>query len=124
MDTMTFSVWCVTTGALCLLPVCLIMHLPLGGFGARSWFALIGLSLITQILGHLLVAHALGHLPATRSSIVLIAQAPLTALLAWPLLGEPIRVAQVAGGALVLAGIVVVNRGQLSLRNESEKRRR
>jgi drug/metabolite transporter (DMT)-like permease len=37
-----------------------------------------------------------------------LSQAPATALLAWPLLGEPIRAEQLIGGALVLAGIVVV----------------
>jgi drug/metabolite transporter (DMT)-like permease len=61
------------------------------------------------VMGHLFVAHALGHLSATMSSIVLLAQAPITALLAWPLLGEPIRVSQLVGGGLVLAGILVVN---------------
>jgi drug/metabolite transporter (DMT)-like permease len=47
-------------------------------------------------------------LPATLTSIVLLSQAPATALLAWPLLGEPIRAGQMVGGALVLAGIIVV----------------
>jgi drug/metabolite transporter (DMT)-like permease len=40
----------------------------------------------------------------------LLAQVPLTALLFVPLLGEPLNAAQLAGGALVLAGIFVVNR--------------
>jgi hypothetical protein len=35
---------------------------------------------------------------------------PLTALLFVPPLGEPLNAAQLAGGALVLAGIFVVNR--------------
>jgi drug/metabolite transporter (DMT)-like permease len=41
---------------------------------------------------------------------------PLTALLFVPLLGEPLNAAQLAGGALVLAGIFVVNRAP-SLKN-------
>jgi drug/metabolite transporter (DMT)-like permease len=40
----------------------------------------------------------------------LLAQVPLTAVLAVPLLGEPITHTQIFGGLLVLAGIFVVNR--------------
>jgi drug/metabolite transporter (DMT)-like permease len=49
-------------------------------------------------------------LPATLTSVGLLAQVPLTAVLAIPLLGEPLHPAQIAGGALVLAGIYIVNR--------------
>ncbi|HEX4684081.1 MAG TPA: DMT family transporter [Gemmatimonadaceae bacterium] len=109
MDTLTFSTWCVCAGAVTLLPICLVAHEPLWGFGARTWASLIGLALATQLMGHFFVAYALGHLPVTLSSVVLLAQAPLTALLAWPLLGEPLRLAQIIGGLLVLSGIFVVN---------------
>jgi drug/metabolite transporter (DMT)-like permease len=109
MDTLTFSAWCVTSGAVTLLIVCLLARQPLWGFNTQTWAALIGLALVTQVVGHLLVAFALGHLPVTLSSIVLLAQAPITAVLAWPLLGERIHAGQVIGGVLVLAGIGVVN---------------
>ena len=113
MDTLTFSTWCVCSGALSLLPVCLLTHQSLWGFSAHSWEALIGLALATQVVGHLLVAYALGHVPVTVSSIVLLGQAPLTALFAWPALGERISRGQAFGGALVLAGIGVVNLNRL-----------
>lgn len=116
MDTLTFSTWCVCAGAASLLPVCLLAHQPLWGFSGQSWAALIGLALATQVVGHLLVAYALGHVPVTVSSIVLLAQAPLTAIFAWPALGERIRAGQAAGGALVLAGIGVVNLNRLRSR--------
>jgi drug/metabolite transporter (DMT)-like permease len=116
MDTLTFSTWCVCAGAASLLPVCLLAHQQLWGFSAQSWAALVGLALATQVIGHLLVAYALGHVPVTLSSIVLLAQAPLTAIFAWPTLGERIRAGQAAGGALVLAGIGVVNLNRLRSR--------
>jgi drug/metabolite transporter (DMT)-like permease len=114
MDTLTFTAWSTGIGAAGLWIVCLIARQPLVGFSARSWAALIGLALASQIVGQLLVAHALGRLPVTLTSIVLLSQAPATALLAWPLLGEPIRGGQLLGGALVLAGIVVVTRARAS----------
>jgi drug/metabolite transporter (DMT)-like permease len=109
MDTLTFSLWSSAVGATCLLVVCVIARQPLTGFSGRSWAVLIGLALTSQVIGQLLIARALGHLPAAPSSIVLLGQAPLTAVLAWPLLGERIRPGQMLGGVLVLAGIVVVN---------------
>jgi drug/metabolite transporter (DMT)-like permease len=109
MDTLTFSAWSTGVGALCLLPVCVLAKQPLIGLGGHSWGALIALALVSQVMGQLLVAHALGRLSATLTAIVLLAQAPLTAMLAWPLLGERIRPGQLLGGALVLAGIAVVS---------------
>jgi drug/metabolite transporter (DMT)-like permease len=109
MDTLSFSAWSTGIGALCLLPVCLLAKQPLTGLSGRSWGALVALALVSQVMGQLLVAHSMGKLPATLASIVLLAQAPLTAILAWPLLGEPIRPGQILGGALVLAGIAVVS---------------
>jgi drug/metabolite transporter (DMT)-like permease len=56
------------------------------------------------------LVYALGHLPATITSVGLLAQVPLTAVLAMAFLGEPLTGLQIAGGGLVLCGIYVVNR--------------
>jgi drug/metabolite transporter (DMT)-like permease len=76
----------------------------------RSWAALLGLGLISQLGGYLALTYALGHLPATVTSITLLAQVPLTALLGAWLLAEPLAGAQLLGGALVLVGIGLANR--------------
>ena len=81
---------------------------------------MIGLALVTQVVGHLSVAYALGRLPVSRTSIALLGQAPLTAVLAVPLLGERLTMLQFVGGALVLAGIFVVNRAPRARAVESE----
>jgi len=113
MDALTFSTWCVCAGALSLFPVCLLAHQRMWGMSAHEWGALVALALATQVVGRLLVAYSLGHLPVTVSAVVLLAQAPLTALFACPALGERIRLGQAMGGALVLAGIGVVNLNRL-----------
>jgi len=107
-DTLTVTTVAVASSAATLLVVCLLLHLPLGGYPARSWAALAALGLVTQLVGYLCVTYALGRLPATATSVGLLGQAPLTALLAVPLLGETLGAAQIVGGALVLAGIYVV----------------
>jgi len=109
IDALTFSAISGVTAAVTLLLICLVIGTPLSGYPAQSWWALIGLALVTQVIGHLSVAYALGRLPVSVTSIALLGQAPVTAALAVPLLGERIGPLQLAGGALVLAGIYVVN---------------
>jgi drug/metabolite transporter (DMT)-like permease len=110
IDALTFSAISGVAATITLLVICLAIGTPLHGYPAQSWWALAGLALVTQVVGHLSVAYSLGRLPVSRTSIALLGQAPLTALLAVPLLGERLTVLQVLGGALVLAGIYVVNR--------------
>ncbi|HEX5473467.1 MAG TPA: DMT family transporter [Vicinamibacterales bacterium] len=109
MDTLTFSTLAVAGSVVTLAVICAALHVPLWGYGARTWLALAGLGLISQLAAYFALAYALGQLPATVTSVGLLAQVPLAALLAIPLLGEPLSGPQIAGGLLVLAGIVVVN---------------
>jgi drug/metabolite transporter (DMT)-like permease len=110
MDTLTFNTVAIVGSVLTLLVVCLLLGVPLRGYSGRTWAALFGLGLISQLAAYFALVYALGHLPATSTSIGILAQVPLTALLGAVLLGEPISRTQVAGGILVLAGIYVVNR--------------
>ena len=110
LDTITFSTLAIAGSVVTLLVVCLAFGVPLSGFSRSTWTALLGLGLISQLAAYFALVYALGHLPATLTSVGLLAQVPLTALLAIPLLGEPLHSAQIAGGALVLAGIYIVNR--------------
>ncbi len=108
MDTLTFNTVAIVGSVATVLVVCLIFDSPLWGFSTRTWLALAGLGLISQLGAYLALTYALGHLPATITSVGLLAQAPLTAVLAVPLLGEPLTWPYLAGGTLVLAGIYIV----------------
>ena len=110
MDTLTFNTLAIVGSVLTMLVVCLAIDVPLSGYSSRTWASLFGLGLVSQLAAYFALVYALGHLPATLTSVGVLAQVPLTALLAVPVLGEPISRAQIAGGVLVLAGIYVVNR--------------
>ena len=110
MDTLTFNTLAITGSVAILLAVCLALDLPLAGYSTRTWAALAGLGLVSQLGAYFALVYALGHLPATITSVGLLSQLPLTALLAAVLLNEPITRAQVVGGTLVLLGVYVVNR--------------
>ncbi|MES2358209.1 MAG: DMT family transporter [Gemmatimonadota bacterium] len=110
IDTLTLTTLAVAASSAVLLILCLLLRVPLSGYSTHAWLSLIGLGVVSQVGGYLAITYALGHLPATVTSVGLLGQAPLTALLAIPLLGEPLSASQIIGGVLVLAGIYVVNR--------------
>jgi drug/metabolite transporter (DMT)-like permease len=76
----------------------------------RSFAALLGMGLVSQLGGYLALTYALGHLPATVTSVSLLLQGPLTAVLAAWLLAEPLTGSLILGGALVLLGVGLANR--------------
>ena len=110
MDTLTFNALAIAGSVATLFLIAVLLRLPLWGFPLRSWAALAGLGLISQLVAYYALVYALGHLPATITSVGLLAQVPCTAALAWLFLREPLTAVQMAGGAVVLAGISVVNR--------------
>jgi drug/metabolite transporter (DMT)-like permease len=112
MDTLTFNTLAIAGSVATLLIVCAAMKLPLTGYPPRAWAAMIALGLVSQLAAYYALVYALGHLAATVTSIGLLGQVPSTAFLAWLLLGEPLTPLQITGGAVVLVGIFVVNRGR------------
>jgi drug/metabolite transporter (DMT)-like permease len=109
MDALSFSAISGVVASVTLLLICLAIGTPLHGFSIDSWAALIALALVTQVIGHMCVAYSLGRIPASVASVVLLGQAPITVILAVPVLHERVTVAQLVGGVLVLTGIAVVN---------------
>src|SRR5215207_8232391 len=110
-STARLMAWSTTITALALLPVALVSPQPMLPAGASGWLVLVGLALVTQILGQGLIAYAFAHLPASLSSVSLLIQPVVATLAAWMLFGEAVSLAQVAGGAIVLAGIWLAKKG-------------
>ena len=103
--------WSTTITAITLLPIALLSPQPMLPAGATGWLVLFGLALVSQILGQGLIAYAFAHLSASLSSVSLLIQPVVAALVAWALFGEAIGPAQFIGGAVVLAGIWLARRG-------------
>ncbi len=105
LDTVGYLWLVAVTAALLLFLISLLLGLPLLGHRPSSYLALVGVGIISQVGGWLLISYALGYLPASSAVVVLLAQPVVTGLLAIPLLGESLAFRQVLGGALVLSGI-------------------
>lgn len=108
--TLVFLRLAIVSSAAFLFVLNLAMRVPLGIPSGKSFAALLGLGLVSQLGGYLALTYAMGHLPATVTSVSLLSQGPLTALLAAVFLGEPLTRPLLIGGALVLLGIGLANR--------------
>jgi drug/metabolite transporter (DMT)-like permease len=110
-DTLQIMVWSTTAAAVCLLPIAFFIEgtlLPASLFG---WLMLIGLAFISHAGGQVAITYALAYLPPAFSSLTLLLQPVVAAILAWILLNEAIGPLQAIGGAIVLAGILIARRG-------------
>ena len=109
----TLQLMAVTTTitAVILLPVALASGEALLPESAAGWLKLLGLAWISHAAGQGLIAYALAHLRAGFTSVGLLLQPVMAALFAWMLLGEPLAALQIAGGAVVLAGLYLARRG-------------
>ncbi len=110
-STAKLMAWSTTITALVLLPVALLAPQPFLPASAGGWWVVVGLAIVTQILGQGIIAYAFAHLPASLSSVSLLIQPVMAALFAWILFGEAIGPYQFVGGAIVLAGIWMARKG-------------
>ena len=110
-STARLMAWSTTISAAALLPLALLAPQPFLPAAASGWLVLLGLALVSQILGQGLIAYAFAHLPASLSSVSLLIQPVVAAAAAWMLFAEPVGPAQFVGGAIVLAGIWLAKKG-------------
>ena len=110
-STARLMAWSTTISAIALLPVALVAPQPFLPAAASGWLVLLGLAIVSQILGQGLIAYSVAHLPASLSSVSLLIQPVVAALAAWLLFAEPVGPSQLIGGAIVLAGIWLAKKG-------------
>ena len=82
------------------------------GFGTPWWPPLLALGLVTAALAYVAGIAATRRLGSRLASFVALVEVLAALAFAWVLLGQTPRPVQVAGGVLILAGLVVVNLGE------------
>lgn len=113
-DTTTVMLWTSLGTFLFLLPLCWIQGESLVAPSLFGWLILLGLAVISHAGGQSLIAFSLAHLPASFSSVVLLMQPVVAAILAVLILNEAPLVWQAVGGVVVLIGIYLAKRGTLT----------
>jgi DME family drug/metabolite transporter len=81
------------------------LHQPLSG-----WLMVLYLGVVPSALAYGMYQRGLRHLPASTATILTLAEPLTAALLAWGLFGERLGPIGLAGGALLLASIVLLSR--------------
>lgn len=105
VSTTTLMAGSAIVTAILLLPAALLAEgsfIPETGSG---WLPLIGLALITHVLGQGLIIYGLAHISAAFGAIGLLIQPVVAAVLAWFFFGENLGSLHIAGGILILFGI-------------------
>lgn len=115
-STATVMAHAVPASAVAALAASLALGESLTASSLAGWAVLVGLAVVSQVLGQSLIAFGLARLPVAFASVSLLAQPLLAAALAWLLLGEEVSLVQGLGGLAVLAGIAVSRRGSRARR--------
>lgn len=96
--------------AVALLAVALAQETALLGYPPREWLLFLGMAIGPGLFGHTVINWALAHVESSVVSVSLLGEPVGSTLLALVLLGEIPTVITVAGGAVVLTGILVTAR--------------
>ena len=104
-------IWFVGIGAsLSLFIINRVLQNPFTGYDQLTWLVFLASAIVSQLIGYMALAYALGHLPASIVAPTMMLQPVVTTILAIPFLGEVPTIWQGIGGAIALVGIYVVNR--------------
>ena len=95
--------------AVLLVIVCLATGVELFGYSAKTWWAIAGLVVGPQLLGHTVINLVLSELDATTVSVTIMAEPIIAIGLAFLLFSETPTWLVYPGGAAILAGIYVVS---------------
>ncbi len=98
------------TAALTLLLLVGLSGLSPAGYPLRVYLLVLLMALFPQLLGHSSYNYALAFLPAAYVSIAVIGEPVGASLLGWLLFQEAPGLLTVAGGALIIAGILAASR--------------
>jgi drug/metabolite transporter (DMT)-like permease len=99
--------------ALLLWVTALTAGTPMRGFGAGTWWALGGIALVSQVIGHSGYNWSLRHLRPDFVAVTLLAEPIVASILGLILFREAIPRPTLAGGIVILAAIALAARAQL-----------
>jgi drug/metabolite transporter (DMT)-like permease len=112
-STITMNTYAYVGGGLALLPLTLweAARAPLAHVSAGAWVAAVYMALFPSVLAYLIYYHALAHMTATRVSAFSYLQPVFASIMGVAILGESLAAPVVAGGAVILGGVYLAERG-------------
>ena len=107
LSTLSYTFVVYGFSAIWLVLVVILRGENLFSYSSNTFLILFLLALIPQVLGHSLFNWALRFLPASAVSVALLGEPIGSSLLAFVILNEPPTLLEIAGGSLILFGIVI-----------------
>jgi drug/metabolite transporter (DMT)-like permease len=108
LSTTTYTTVCYGVCAALLGALCLVAGVPLHGYPATAWLAILAMTAGPQLLGHSLFNYALKRVSATTISVLILLEVPGATLIGWLWLGLVPRLVQLPGLVLLVFGVAVV----------------
>jgi drug/metabolite transporter (DMT)-like permease len=106
---LTVSAWNMILGALCLAPALPNGFAQMASAGSEPFWSVIYLGIVPSLIAYASWSVALSRLPASRASNFMYCVPPVAVLIGFVWLGETPGLFGIVGGALALAGVVLVN---------------
>jgi drug/metabolite transporter (DMT)-like permease len=103
-----YSMMAYGVAAVLLRPVAFLWGSEFSGFASDTWWAIAGLVVGPQLIGHTLINASLKDLHATTVNMTIMAEPVIATALAFVLFSEVPSILIVPGGGAILAGIYLV----------------
>lgn len=97
------------TSAVLLLIACIVGGVPLWGYSAATWWAIGGIIVGPQLLGHTLINLVLKDIDPTTVAVTIMVEPVISTALAFAFFSEIPSALVYPGGALILLGIYLVS---------------
>ncbi len=99
--------WSAIASAIVLTIAALIVEPQFFPMTLQGWAVVLALGIGSHALGQGLTSIAMGRVPVGIVATVLLAQPPVSAALAWFVVGEGVNTLQITGGAIILIALVL-----------------
>jgi drug/metabolite transporter (DMT)-like permease len=107
LDGPTATLWSAAVSAIVLALAAMLRGEALVPQSPLGWTIVALLGMVSHALGQGLTSIAIGRVSVGLVALVILAQPPFSALLAWRVLGETMSALQIAGGAIILTAVFV-----------------
>ncbi len=107
LDAPTATLWSAAVSAVALTVAALLHGEVMIPSTALGWAIVVLLGVVSHAIGQGLTSLAIGRTPVAIVALVLLAQPPFSALIAWGVLGEAMTGVQMIGGAIILIAVLM-----------------
>jgi drug/metabolite transporter (DMT)-like permease len=107
LDGPSATMWSAVASAVVLTIAALILEPQFFPTTLIGWAVVLAIGLGSHAMGQGLTSIAMGRVPVGVVATVILAQPPVSAFLAWALLGEAINIYQMCGASIIIAALVI-----------------